>query len=93
MAIQRIGVVSSAYLTEVTLTVNVVTADVVVRKADGTYATVGNNGNGTFVFTVERGTEATILVSADGYENAVSNVTTANTAGATYSATVTLTEE
>lgn len=93
MAIQRIGVVSSAYLTEVTLTVNVATADVVVRKADGTYATVGNNGDGTFVFTVERGTEATILVSADGYENAVSNVTTANTAGATYSATVTLTEE
>ena len=97
MAIQRIGVVSSAYVTEVTLTVsdgenNVTGAEVVVRKADGTYATVGANGDGTFVFSVPRGTEATALISAEGYENATVSITAVNTAGATYSATATLTE-
>lgn len=97
MAIQRIGVVSSAYVTEVTLTVsdgenNVTGAEVVVRKADGTYATVGANGDGTFVFSVSRGTEATALISAEGYENATVSITAVNTAGATYSATATLTE-
>ena len=94
MAIQRIGVTSSAYLTEVTLTVTGpgANAEVVVRKADGTYATVGNNNDGTFLFTLERGTEATVLVSAEGYENGTVAITATNTAGATYTASVTLTE-
>lgn len=95
MAIQRIGVTSSAYLTDVTLTVTGPSngAEVVVRKADGTYATVGDNGNGTFAFTLERGTEATVLVSAAGCANNTLAITATNTAGATYSASITLTEE
>lgn len=96
MAIQRIGVVSSAYLTDVTLTVTGPangSAEVVVRKADGTYATVGNNGDGTYVFTLERGTEATALVSAEGFINGKVDITAVNTAGATYSASVTLSAE
>ena len=93
MAIQRIGVTSSAYLTDVTLTVTGPTdSEVVVRKADGTYATVGKNANGTFVFTLERGTTATVLVSADGFENNSLAISETNTAGATYSASITLTE-
>lgn len=96
MAIQRIGVTSSAYLTNVTLALNsgaVTDADVAVRKADGTYATVGNNGDGTYVFALERGTAATVLVSAEGYENYVGAITETNTAGATYAMSATLTEE
>lgn len=95
-AIQRIGVTSSAYLTQVTLTVkggasNLTTADVVVKKADGTYATAGNNGDGTYLFTLERGTEATVLISAESYNNSTVAITSTNTAGATYSAEATLT--
>ena len=93
MAIQRIGVTSSANLCDVTLTVTgIADADVAVRKEDGTYATVGNNGDNTYVFTLERGTTATVLIAKEGYDNATVSISAVNTAGSTYTVTQALTE-
>lgn len=94
----RIGVVAPALVTEVTLTVNggastpLNNAEVVVRAEDGTYPTVANKGDGTYTFTLPRASTATVAVSADTYNSASVNITAANTATATYSATQTLTK-
>lgn len=96
-AIQRIGVSAPDYMSTVTLTLTgtssaaVKNADVVVRKYDNTYTAVANNGDGTYTFDVERGTSATILISAEGYKNATVSVTETNTAGKTYAVTKALT--
>lgn len=101
MAVQRIGVSTPNLVTDVTITVapNTLTAadnlEVVVRKADGTYASVSSNVTAsgtanTFTFTLDRASEATVAVSADGYVSQVVAITAANTATATYAATVTL---
>lgn len=97
--IQRIGVAAPDYVSTVTLTVTgtasapVTDADVAVLRADGTYASVENNGGGTYDFVVPRGTTATVLISAAGYENAVLDITAVNTAGKTYAASKALTAE
>lgn len=99
LAIQRIGVVNPNYASNVTLTINdgaetptaITAADVIVRKADGGYTEAVNNGDGTYTFTVERGTAATVLISATGYDNEAVEITAVNTAGATYTSTVALT--
>lgn len=97
--IQRIGVASPEYISSVTLTItgtasaNITNADVAVLRGDGTYASVDNVGDGTYEFTVPRGTTATVLISAAGYENAVVEITAVNTAGRTYATSKALTAE
>lgn len=98
LAIQRIGVVNPNYACTVTLTVQddagtpaaVTGAEVLIRKPDG-YVEAVNNGDGTYTFTVERGVAVTALISATGFDNESVDITTSNTAGATYSKTVGLT--
>lgn len=97
MALQRIGVAAPDTINTVTLTVTgtssakITDASVAVRKYDGTYAAVANNGDGTYSFVIERGTAATILISATGYQNATVKVTETNTAGITYAVSKSLT--
>jgi len=66
-------------------------ADVVVRGEGGVYATVANREDGTYTFTLPTASEATVVVSAEGYTVAQSAITVANTATKSYAATVTLT--
>lgn len=95
--VQRIGISAPTLVTEVTLTVNgtgstaLKNAEVVARGEGGVYATVANHEDGTYTFTLPRASEATVVVSADGYTATQSTITVTNTATAKYSATVTLT--
>ena len=79
------------------LTVNVTgstavnNAEVVVRGEGGVYATVANREDGTYTFTLPRASEATVIVSAEGYAVSQTAITVANAATKTYAATVTLT--
>lgn len=91
--VQRIGVTAPTLVTEVTLTVSgptAGTAEVVVRGEGGVYPTVSNNEDGTYTFTLPRASEATVLVSADGYTTAQSAIAVTDTAKAKHTATVTL---
>lgn len=91
--VQRIGVSVPALVTDVTLTVTGINdAEVVVRKEDGTYASVSTNGNATYTFTMPRASTAVVTIAKDGYTTAVVNITAANTATATYAVTQALTE-
>ena len=96
-SVQRIGVSAPTLVTEVTVTVNsapstpITAADVIVRAEDGTYPTVANNEDGTFSFTLPRASTATVVATAAGYQAGSVNITAANTATASYSASVTLT--
>lgn len=95
-SVQRIGVAPSTLITDVTLTVNgtsatVDNAEIVVRDTDGNYFTVGNNGDGTYSFTLNRATAATVTIAAEGYQATSLQVTTADTALATKSLSATLT--
>ena len=54
-------------------------------------ATVANHENGTYTFTLPRASEATVLVSADGYQTNSSAITLTQTATATFATTVALT--
>lgn len=100
-SVQRIGVANGNYICTVSLTVTdsestpgaITAADVVVRKADGTYITATNAGSGVYKFDIERGTAATALISATGYVSASQEITAANSAGLTYSATKALVAE
>lgn len=95
--VQRIGVTAPTLVTEVTLTVNgtgdaaVNNAEVVVRGEGGVYATVANHEDGTYTFTLPRASEATVLVSAEGYQTNSSAISLTQTATATLATTVTLT--
>ncbi len=95
--VQRIGVTAPTLVTEVTLTVNgtgdaaVNNAEVVVRGEGGLYATVANREDGTYTFTLPRASEATVLISADGYQTNSSQIALTQTATATLATTVTLT--
>ncbi len=66
-------------------------AEVVVRGEGGVYATVANREDGTYTFTLPRASEATVIVSAEGYAVSQTAITVANAATKTYAATVTLT--
>ena len=89
--VQRIGVVSPALVTAVTLTLKsaasgnaaITNAEVIVREEDGAYATVGNNGDGTYTFTLPRASTATVAMSADGFTAATFDITATDTATAT----------
>lgn len=95
--VQRIGVTAPSLVTEVTLTVtgtgsaSIKTAEVVARAEDGTYATVANEENGTYTFTLPRASTATVTIAADGYDTEVVEITAANTATATYAVSKALT--
>lgn len=92
--VQRIGVTTPQLVTEVTLTVTgIADAEVVVRGEDGVYATVGNNGDNTYTFTLPRASTATVTIAKEGYQTAVVNITAANTATATYTTTQELTSD
>ena len=92
--VQRIGVTAPSLITTVSLTVTgIADADVTVRGEDGVYATVRNNGDNTYSFDLPRASTAVVTAAAEGYTAGVVNITEANTATATYSASVTLTEE
>lgn len=96
-SVQRIGVSAPTLVTEVTFTVNsapstpIPAAEVIVRAEDGTYPTVANNEDGTFSFTLPRASTATVVATAAGYQAGSVNITAANTATASYTASVTLT--
>lgn len=97
-AIQRIGVVNPNYACTVTLTIKddqstpaaVTGAEVLVRKSTGGYVEAANNGDGTYTFTVDRGEAVVALISATGLTSQSVDITTSNTAGATYSKNVTM---
>lgn len=96
-AIQRIGATNSDTICGVSLTVTgtssakVSNANVAVRREDGTYATVSNEGEGVYKFNVDRGTKATVLIAADGYKNATLALSATDTAGLTATKTQALT--
>lgn len=98
-ALQRIGVTNSDTVCAVALTVTgtssakVSNANVAVRREDGTYATVSNEGEGVYKFNVERGTTATVAIAATGYKNATVKLSATDTAGLTATKTQALTAE
>lgn len=95
--IQAIGVSPSTLITDVTLTVknsssNITDASLVVVDDSGASVSWGNNGDGTYSFTLNRGSTATVTITAPGYNTATLNVTTGNTALATVALQQVLTE-
>ena len=98
-AIQRIGATNSDTICGVSLTVTgtssakISNANVAVRKEDGTYATVSNEGEGVYKFNVDRGTKATVLIAATGYKNATVALSATDTAGLTATKSQALTAE
>lgn len=99
--IQRLGAATQNLVTTVTVTVQssasgnapITNADVVCKIADGVYASVANNGDGTYTFTMPRASAGVLAITAEGFENAVADITAVNTAGATYAKTVSMTVE
>lgn len=94
---QRIGVGSSTLTTAVTLTVTgtssaaVADATLVVTDEDGTRYSFGNNGDGTYNFTLPRGSAATVAITAPGYTAASVTIAATDTALATKALTKALT--
>lgn len=96
-SMQRVGFTTSTLTTDVTLTLTgtssaaVTNATLVVLDEDGTTHSFGNNGDGTYNFTLNRGSTATVTVTAPGYNSATINVTASDTATATKALTQALT--
>lgn len=95
--LQRVGVTVSSLITDVKLTVTgpsdaqVADATLVVTDEDGVKYSFGNNGDGTYAFTLPRGKAATVAITAPGYAPATLTVTTSDTALATKELTQALT--
>ena len=95
---QRVGFGTSSLFTEVTLTITgtdsapVANATLVVKDEDGTPYSFGNNGDGTYQFTLPRGKTATVVTTAPGYNENTLDITAADTALATKALTQALTE-
>lgn len=95
----KVGVYDNATTTTVTLTVTGTSsaklsdALLKITKKDG--ATVGytNNADGTYTFVLSRGDEASVGVTAEGYQPATVSISSTNTAAATYAVTQALTAE
>lgn len=98
-AMQRIGATNSDTICAVSLTVTGTSsakldnASVAVRREDGTYAVVSNEGAGVYKFNVERGTTAVVSISATGYKNASLKLSATDTAGLTATKTQSMTAE
>ncbi len=94
---QRVGFTTSTLTTDVTLTVTgtsaaaVADATLVVLDEDGTTHSFGNNGDGTYNFTLPRGAAATVTVTAPGYTPATLSIAATDTALATKALTQALT--
>lgn len=99
--IQAIGIASESLVTDVKLTLNtgsqtptpVKNATLTIVGDGFARYSFGNNGDGTYDFTLPRGVAATVTVEAPGMEKATVEITEDNTALATYSVTKTLTAE
>lgn len=95
--LQRVGIGSTSLTTEVKLTVTgtssaaVKNAKITVQGEGGLTYSVGNNGDGTYSFTVPRASIAAVTISATGYNTATLAVTEANTATADVALTQALT--
>lgn len=96
-SIQRVGITSTTLTTDITLTVSgtgsaaVTNADVQVIDEDGVAQSVGNNGDGTYSFTMLRGNAGTIIVKAEGYTDGTLAITASDTATAEKALTLALT--
>lgn len=94
-SMQRVGF--GGLLTDVTLTLTgtssaaVGNATLVVMDEDGTSQSFHNNGDGTYNFVLNRGSAATVEITAPGYQTATLDVTAADTATATKALTKALT--
>lgn len=94
---QRVGFGTSSLITDVTLTLTgtesaaVANATLLVKDEDGTPYSFGNNGDGTYNFTLPRGKAATVVITAPGYTDATVAVTAEDTALATKALSQTLT--
>lgn len=88
-SMQRVGFTTSTLTTDVTLTVTgtssaqIKDATLVVLDNEGTTHSFGNNGDGTYNFTLPRGSSAVVTITAPGYQVATLNVATSDTATAT----------
>lgn len=97
--VQRVGFTSSTLITNVTLSVTgtgsaaISDALVQVIDEDGNSVSVGNNGDGSYSFTLGRGMTANITVVADGYQTGTLAVATGDTATATKTLSLALTAE
>ena len=98
--IQAVGVSPSTLVTNVTLTVNVTEdsvstpitdATLIVVDENGARVSFGNNGDGTYNFTLNRASTATVTITAPGYVTSTLNVSESDTALATKNLTKTLT--
>jgi len=94
---QKVGVYDEDNTTTVTMTVtgtgsaNITNATLAITS-DGKPVGYTNNADGTYTFVLARGASASVVVSANGYEDSDVSITTANTATATYAVTQALTE-
>lgn len=94
---KKIAIVGGDVATTVTLTVtgtgSAQIKDAVLNIVDGEGKVKGysNNADGTYNFVLDRGTTATVNITAAGYQAATVNITAANTATATYAVTQALT--
>ena len=89
--LQRVGIGSSTLTTDVTLTVQdndgdapIANATLKVVDEDGNAYSFGNDGNGNYSFTLPRGVNATVTVTAPTYQDGTLSITSANTALSTY---------
>lgn len=98
-SLQRVGFTTSTLTTDVTLTLTgtssaaVKDATLVVTDADGLTYSFGNNGDGTYEFTLPRGSSATVAITAPGYKPATVSVAETDTALATKALTQALTAQ
>lgn len=95
--LQRVGIGTSTLTTDVTLTVtgtdaaNVADATLVITDESGLRYSFGNNGNGTYEFTLPRGSTASVVVTAPNYQPVTIAIAAADTALATKELTQALT--
>lgn len=93
----KIGVVGGDIATTVTLTItgtgsaNITDATLRIVDGEGKVKGFSNNGDGTYNFVLNRGTTATVDITAPGYNPATLNITAENTATDKYTATQVLT--
>lgn len=92
--LQRVGIGTSTLNTDVTLTLTgtsdaaITDATLVIQGAGGAPRySFGNNGDGTYEFTLPRGSAATVTITAPGYTPATLNVAETDTTLATKSLT------
>lgn len=93
---KKIGVYASNTTTTVTLTVTNSDSDPVTDAAlsvvsGGKAVGYTNNADGTYTIILARGAEADVTINANGYQQATVNISTTNTANATYATSSQLT--